>query len=124
MSSAIVMDEDEPSRALLAEWLSDAGYRVREASLREVSCDGGAAVDLVLIDLPKLRLNGAELIACVRAAQPGAALLGLSTQVQESLPPASALVRRLGLCQLLAKPCTRDELLAAAAAALAAGRAR
>ena len=122
MPSVIVMDEDEPLRALLAEWLSAEGYRVREAELREI--DQGEAVELVVLDLPRLRLHGAALVARVRSVCPGAALLGLSTQVQESLPFGSVLVRELGLIALLAKPCSRDELLAAAAQALAWRQAR
>ena len=122
MPSVIVMDEDEPLRALLAEWLSAEGYRVREAELREI--DQGEAVELVVLDLPRLRLHGAALAARVRAVCPGAVLLGLSTQAQESLPAGSILVQELGLSALLAKPCSRDELLAAAAQALAWRQAR
>ena len=121
MPSVIVVDEDEPLRALLAEWLTAAGYRVREATLRDI--DTGGAVELVVIDLPQLRLHGAQMVARVRVARPGSALLGLSTQVRVSLPPHSVLVRELGLSRLLAKPCSRDELLSATAEALAARRA-
>ncbi len=122
MPRVIVMDEDEPLRALLAEWLMSAGYSVREASLRDLAT--GEAVELLVIDLPRPRLNGAAVVACLRAAHPAAALLGLSTQLRESLPPHSPLVRELGLHRLLAKPCSRQELLAAAAEALAGRPAR
>jgi len=117
MPSVIVMDENEPLRALLAEWLTSAGYRVREGTLQDA--DNEEAVDLVVFDLPQLRTYGATLTSRVRAAFPGAALLGLSTQLRESLSSASALVRALGLSALLAKPCSRLELLAAVATALA-----
>ncbi len=127
MPSVIVMDEDEPLRELLVEWLVAAGYRVREARLRDIVGGGLETVDLVVFDLPPLlglRLHGVALVARLQAALPGAALLGLSTQVRESLPPGSILVRDLGLSRLLAKPCSRQELLAAAAVVLADRQAR
>jgi CheY-like chemotaxis protein len=117
MCSVVVMDEDGPIRALLAEWLAAAGYRVREWSPLET--EPNREVELVLIDLPKLRQSGAETIARARHAYPLALLLGLSTQLAESLPAGSALVRELGLSGLLAKPCERLEMLAAVAEARA-----
>lgn len=119
MATVMVMDEDEPSRALLVEWLAAAGHRVLDGPPGKI--DGGESVDLVLIDLPRPRALGVALIGRVRLAQPAAALLGLSTQLRESLPPGSPLVRELGLRRLLAKPCSRLELLDAAEQSLAAG---
>ena len=114
----IVIDEDEPLRTLLVEWLVAAGHAdARELAPGELGADaGGDWVELVVIDLPRMRPR--LLLARVRAAWPHAALLGLSTQVRASLPPGSPLVRELGLVGLLAKPCSRDELLATVAEAL------
>lgn len=114
----IVIDEDEPLRALLVEWLVAAGHAdARELAPGELGADlGGGWVELVVIDLPRGRPR--TVLAAVRAAWPQAGLLGLSTQVRESLPAASPLVRELGLVGLLAKPCSREELLAAVGEAL------
>jgi len=114
----IVIDEDEPLRALLVEWLVVAGHAdARAVAPGELGADlGGGWVELVVIDLP--RKSPRVLLGRVRAAWPDAGLLGLSTQVRASLPPASPVVRELGLVGLLAKPCSREELLAAVAEAL------
>ncbi|WP_077036675.1 response regulator transcription factor [Pelomonas sp. KK5] len=116
MASVIVIDEDEPVRALLAEWLAAAGHDVVLA--QRGASGGGTAVALVVIDLPRPRERGAALLAPLRVAWPGVRIVGLSTQLRASLPPGSPLLRELGLARLLAKPCTRAELLAAVDAAL------
>ncbi|MET0517448.1 MAG: hypothetical protein ABW005_01315 [Burkholderiaceae bacterium] len=120
MASIVVIDEDGPIRALLAEWLIAAGYKVKALSPLD-SC-GGLSADLVLLDLPRLRQQGREHVRRVQAAFLGAVMIGLSTQLAANLPAYSALVQDMGLRGLLAKPASRDELLAAVAQALETGR--
>ena len=116
MSRILVIDQDEPSRALLREWLCAEGHEV--VDLAPAQARGAVAVDLVLVDLPRLRQRMAERVREVRALYPQAAIIGLSTQVPCSLPDDSALPGALGLHQLLGKPGSRDELLHAVGAAL------
>ena len=106
-------------RMLISEWLAGEGHEVRSLPRRDAASDG--AVDLVILDLPHPRSRGAEsvrTVQAVRAAYPRAAVIGISTQLGRSLGSDSSAVRALGVGRLLAKPCTRDELLGAVAAVL------
>ncbi len=101
-------------RALIGEWLTSAGYRV--APFADADALRGD-VALVIVDIANPRLAEVRLRG-VRASCPAAALIGLSAQLGRSLPGESASARKLGLHHLLAKPCTRQELLGAVAGAL------
>lgn len=108
MLKVVLIEEDVAMQALIAEWLTQAGYRV-EASR------GGAAtpasdVDLLIVDLPKLRAGDA---LDVHACYPGVPVIGLSAQLARSLPASSERAKSLGVVALLSKPCTVGELLAA-----------
>jgi CheY-like chemotaxis protein len=110
MLKVVLIEEDIAMQALIAEWLTQAGYGV-EASR------GGAAVpvadaDLLIVDVPKLRASDA---LGVRAFYPGAPVIGLSAQLARSLPGSSDRAKSLGVAALLSKPCTASELLDAVA---------
>jgi DNA-binding response OmpR family regulator len=109
MRTVVVIEEDGAMHALVCEWLVQAGYRV---------VSEGDRADLVILDLPNLRAGGAARVRAVQASRPGVALIGLSTQLGRSLPADSVSARSLGVAALVAKPCRRDELLHAVAAAL------
>ena len=106
-------------RALIGEWLTFEGYEAHAAV-------GNASVvphaDLVIVDVPNLRAGNAEPLRAVRARYPGAPLIGLSTQLGRSLSSDSSSARRLGVQQLVAKPCTRAELLQAVVEAVGPAR--
>jgi len=112
MPSALILDENAPIRELLGEWLSGAGYRVFEAQhRRDLPAARISGIDVLLMDLPVLREGAKAAIAPLRAAFPQAVLVGLSARLGASVPQHSALAHELGLDALLAKPCTREELL-------------
>jgi len=112
MPSALILDENAPIRELLREWLCAAGYQVFEAqSRRELSAAHRVEIDVLLIDLPVVREGAKEVIAPLRASMPRAVRVGLSARLNASVPAHSAKARELGLDALLAKPCTREELL-------------
>lgn len=113
MFSIVVLDPNGPIRELLSEWLTGADHRVWDA--RQLSAAAAAEIDVVLIDLPKLRDGAQALVARARETYPRAALLGLSTQLSASLPAGSPTVRELGLHALLTKPCVPSELFDALA---------
>lgn len=113
MLTVVVLDDNAPIRELMTEWLQAAGHRVVDA--RQLSPTDVLAVRLVLLDLPMLRDGVPTLVARVRARYATAAVLGLSAHSTVSLAPGSPKAQELGLDGLLAKPCGRDELLAAIA---------
>ena len=113
MWTVVVLDEDGAMKTLICEWLEAAGYRLGPLPSRD-----GADVGLVVLDLPSLRLHGAERVQEVRAEYPDAAVIGMSAQLGRSLLGTSPLAATLGVTRLLAKPLGRDELLAAAADAI------
>jgi len=109
-------------RMLLCEWLTAEGHRVdsapRHDTAREVLED---PVGLVVLDLPRPRTDAAataSLVRSVRNAFQHALVLGISTQLARSLGTGSEVGRVLGVEGLLAKPCTRQELLGAVTAVL------
>ena len=120
MLKVVLIEEDVAMQALIAEWLTQAGYGV------EVSRGGAATpltgVALVIADLPKLREGDAPHVRTLRARYPGAPVIGLSAQLARSLPGSSERAQVLGVAALLSKPCTSSELLAAVAAAVGPAR--
>lgn len=116
MLTILIIDEDGAMRELLCEWLVDEGYRAvgRAAGdgLREVG------ISLVIVDVPNLRTHGADTVRKAKAMYPLAQVMGMSTQLGQSLLPHSSAARSLGVQRLLAKPCSREELLGAVAAAI------
>ena len=106
-------------RVLISEWLASEGHEV--GSLPRPYAASDDTVDLVILDLPHPRSRDRETahaVQAVHAAYPHAAVIGISTQLGRSLGGGSDAARALGVYRLLAKPCSRDELLGAVAAAV------
>jgi len=120
MLTIVVIEQDSVMRTLLCEWLESAGYDVRGLGVRAMAAHAG--VDLVIVDLLNVATQGAEAVEQVRSSYPGAALIVISTQLSRSLPAGSPPSRSLGVSALVAKPCTRRELLEAVAGAIGAPR--
>ncbi|KQP20416.1 hypothetical protein ASF45_21740 [Pseudorhodoferax sp. Leaf265] len=118
MSTIVVIEQDVAMRALFCEWLQAEDYRVQGRSARGAAVEPG--IDLVIVDLLNLPTQGAEAVRLVRTIYPGAALIGISTQMSRTLGADAAQARALGVSALVAKPCARDELLAAVADAIGA----
>jgi len=119
MLRIIVIEEDGAMRLLISEWLASEGHEVR--SLRRPAAASDETVDLVILDLPSPRSRQGEterVVRAVHAAYPSAAIVGISTRLGRSLGGNSDAARALGVSRLLAKPCSRDELLDAVAAAV------
>jgi DNA-binding response OmpR family regulator len=119
MSEIVVIEEDGAMRMLISEWLAGEGHKVR--SLTRPGAAPDDTVDLVILDLPQPRSRDGEttrVVIAVHAAYPHAAIIAISTQLGRSLESDSVVARALGVDRLLAKPCSREELLHAVAAAL------
>jgi len=119
MSKIVVIEEDDAMRMLFSEWLNAEGYEIQSATQADDACVGQA--DLVILDLPNPRSRVQEAVRVVRAvrdAWPHALVIGISAQLVKSLSDKSDTARAYGVDRLLAKPCTRVELVTAVGAAL------
>ena len=116
MSNIVIIEEDHLIRRLLTEWLTGAGYAVREQGLREAPWEGGA--DLVIVDLYMPRQTGADVVLAAQQAYPGAPVIAMSAQFRPGLAGSWWAARALGARKLIAKPFTREDLLGAVRALL------
>ena len=116
MQTVEVMEDDPAMRALLLEWLSDEGYRVRIRGLSEDALAWTA--DAVVVDLSNQQLQGAEAIRHASARFAPSVVIGLSTRLIHTAAGASLQARAPGLGELVPKPCSRQALVAAVARAL------
>ena len=111
MSGIIIIEEDELMRGLLVEWLSSEGYSVRAAAPDDIPDSDNA--DLVIVDVYMPRHEGAERLRAIKAAHPATPLIAMSGQFSPALAGSSAAAESLGVRQVIAKPFTRRDLLAA-----------
>jgi DNA-binding response OmpR family regulator len=111
MSSIVIIEEDDLMRGLLKEWLTAAGYGVRERRLHEPPA--GERADLVIVDLYMPRQAGAEFVRAVQQAHPGTPVIAISAQFRPRLDSSWCAARSLGVRHLMAKPFTREDLLGA-----------
>jgi CheY-like chemotaxis protein len=118
MTSIVIIEEDDLMRGLLTEWLTGAGYAVRERRLHEAPAVERA--DLVIVDLYMPRQTGAEVVRAVQQAHPDTPVIAVSAQFRPGLDSSWWAASALGVRQLMAKPCTREDLLRAVKAAIGA----
>jgi CheY-like chemotaxis protein len=111
MSRIVIIEEDKLMRGLLVEWLSAAGYSVSAAA----PTDGKAPdqADLVIVDVYMPRNVGTKTLRGVESAYPGVPLIAISSQFRPGLVGASTAAEALGVRQVIAKPFSRRDLLAA-----------
>jgi len=111
MSSVVIIEEDKPMRDLLIEWLSGEGYSVRTAT----PDDAGTLdkPDLVIVDVYMPRHGGSKTLHAVKAAYVQTPLIVVSGQFRTGLIGPCSAANALGVRQVIAKPFTRMELLAA-----------
>jgi len=118
MSGIVIYEEDDLMRALLGEWLSEAGYRVRAGSPCGAQCGGPA--DLVIVSVYMPKHAGAQLVRETQAAHPGTPLIAISGQFRSGLSANGPTAQTLGVQQVIAKPLTRAVLLEAVRAIIGA----
>ena len=111
MSTVVIYEEDRPMRALLEEWLNDAGYcATAVAHLDRASPD---RADLVIVSVYRPKDAGAQLIREAHEIHPGAPLIAISSQFRAGLSAAGTTAQALGAQRVIAIPLTREELLSA-----------
>jgi len=118
MSDILIYEENDLMRALLQEWLSDAGYRVRTATPGRPRDLGGASLVIVSVYMPKH--SGPQLLREIQAVHPGTPLIAISGQFRAGLSTVGATAQTLGVQQVIAKPFTCSDLLTAVRAIIGA----
>ena len=98
-------------RELLVEWLSAEGYSVRAAAPGDAQVPDTA--DAVIVDVYMPRHEGANRLRAVKAAYPETPLIAISGQFRPGLFGSCTAAATLGVRQVIAKPFTRHDLLAA-----------
>jgi DNA-binding response OmpR family regulator len=113
MSSIVIYEADDLMRGLLQEWLTGAGYRVNA-----VTPSGAAPLeaDLLIVNIGMPKHSGSRAADKIRAAYPGTPIIAISAQFRADLSTAGTTAQTLGVAQVIAKPLTRNALLAAVSA--------
>lgn len=92
-ATILVVEDQEPIRALVRETLIDRGYTVLEAADGVEALDVHAALprpaDLVITDVVMPQLTGPQLVALLRAGHPGLRVLYVSGYSERTGIPAS-----------------------------------
>ena len=107
----VIIEEDKLMRELLVEWLSAEGYSVRAAAPGDAQVSDTA--DAVIVDVYMPRHEGANRLRAVKAAYPETPLIAISGQFRPGLGGSSTAAEALGVRQVIAKPFTRRDLIAA-----------
>jgi len=110
-SGIVIIEEDKLMRELLVEWLSAEGYSVRAAAPGDAQVPDTA--DAVIVDVYMPRHEGANRLRAVKAAYPETPLTAISGQFRPGLFGSCTAAAALGVRQVIAKPFTRRDLLAA-----------
>ena len=113
-SDILVVDDDALLRGMVAEWLSQVGYRVCEAQdgVAALALLRGAPVRLLITDMQMPSLNGAEMLAIVRREFPTMPVIAMSGQFDSGFGFTRETAIKQGATKVLAKPFSRDDLLA------------
>jgi DNA-binding response OmpR family regulator len=111
MTHIVIYEEDDLTRALLREWLSEAGYRVHRGMLRDANRDYPS--DLVIASVYMPKHAGAQCLRDIQAAHPGIPLIAISGQFRSGLSAGGATAQSLGVRKVIAKPLNHRDLLEA-----------
>ena len=107
----LIIEEDKLMRELLVEWLSAEGYSARVAATGDAQVPDKA--DLVIVNVYMPRHEGANRLRAVKAAYPETPLIAISGQFRPGLFGSCTAAATLGVRQVIAKPFTRRDLIAA-----------
>jgi DNA-binding NtrC family response regulator len=115
MIDILVVDDDALMRGLIADWLSEAGYRVRQAETGTAALQmlRDRPAGLLITDMDMPGRNGAQTLGEARGLLPGLAVIAMSGGGRLSGQNWAAKARELGAARTLAKPFGRQDLLAA-----------
>ena len=109
MDGIAIYERDALMRDLLREWLSAAGYTVRDV---KAGCDP-TPPQLAIVGVETPKPDSEVLIHGLQRNFPGMPIIALSGWARSGLSSNGAAAQALGVARLLAKPLTRHELLMA-----------
>jgi len=113
MTIIAVYESDDLMYGLLGEWLSGAGHIVQNSASTHDRKMPRADLVIVSISGPKREID--LLMRGVRSVHPQAPIVALSSQARLGLSSNGGLARELGVARVMAKPLTRQELVAVVA---------
>jgi DNA-binding response OmpR family regulator len=124
LASILVVDDDSALRRLVTTVLERRKFSVAEAAdgSRALEMLGKATFDLVITDIVMPEIEGLELVRHVRARHPSAKVMAVSGGGSH-LVSYTELAKELGADEVLAKPFTPAELVAAVERVLSGGAA-
>jgi CheY-like chemotaxis protein len=113
----LIIEDDPVMRDALAEWLEDAGYRVRKAAdgTAGLAAVRLAAPALVVTDIYMPGTNGAVVICELKQGYPEIPVIAISSRFDSGHGMDADAAIALGAARALAKPFKRGELLRAVA---------
>ena len=109
MGKIAIYEPNDLMRGLLREWLTAAGYAVRDSTQRS---DPGVP-DLAIVSVEAPKSESEVLIGGLKREHPGTPIIALSSRARSGLCSNGAAAQALGVERLLAKPLRRHELLIA-----------
>ena len=115
MTEVVLVDDDPLMRTLLAEWLSEAGHRVRqcgngEEALQMLRREPAA---LLITDMDMPGRDGAQLLREAHRLLPQLAVIAISGGTRDGTRDWASTALQLGAAKTLAKPFERRDLLSA-----------
>jgi DNA-binding response OmpR family regulator len=114
MGGIAIYEPDSLMRELLREWLTAAGYTVRDSQMNS----DPTVPDLAIVSVEMPKSASEVLIGGLRREYPGTPIIALSSRARSGLCSNGAAAQALGVARLLAKPLRRHELLVAVDEAL------
>ena len=120
MTDILLVEDERLARTCIRDLLEEAGYSVAEASDGEEGLEAcsDANYDLVITDMLMPRRDGVELIRALKSRQSKTPILAISGGGRVPGDLCLALAGNLGAAATLAKPFSRDDLLAAVSTCL------
>jgi DNA-binding NtrC family response regulator len=117
--TVLVVDDDECLRALVGDWVEDAGFRaVRlpggEACVAALAAEASGSPVAVILDLHMWGMSGADTLDVIRSTRPDLPVIAMTGESDPSL--AMDLIDR-GASEFLPKPVHRGQLVRALLAA-------
>ena len=114
MTEVLVVDDDALMRGLLAEWLSEAGYRVREAEngTKALQMLRGRPACLLISDMNMPGRDGAQTIDEALRLLPDLAVIAISGGAPQGEQSWMKKALGVGASKALAKPFEKGELMA------------